>query len=242
MILLISDLHLDVRWPQISERFYGFLDEIAETAEALYILGDFFEVWIGDDDDNPHYQALLARIAKLTTSGVAVYIMHGNRDFLFGETAAARAGMQLIHEPLKLTLPDGKPALLCHGDALCTDDHAYQAFRQTVRGEAWQNEFLAKPLDERRAIVRQLRERSEQGKQSKADYLMDVNQASVETLMQAHNVQRLIHGHTHRLAKHDFLIGKQASQRWVLGDWHAERGGSYLRCDTRGCKLLAYEN
>lgn len=220
-ILLISDLHLDPIRPRITELFIKFLETQARSAAALYILGDFFEAWIGDDDPDPHHAQMMAGVRALTESGVPVYFMHGNRDFLIGDIFAANTGCRLLADPAVVNFQD-KPTLLMHGDTLCTDDAEYQAFRRQVHDPAWQKAFLARPLAERRAFAARARAASQTRNASKPDYLMDVNQREVERIMMKYGVTRLIHGHTHRPAVHRFTANDQKFMRIVLGDWYEQ--------------------
>lgn len=219
--LFISDLHLDAVRPRITQLFLDFLKTDACRAQALYILGDFFDAWIGDDDPDPHHAEVIAGVRALTTGGVPVYFMHGNRDFLIGDGFARQTGCTLLAEPTVIQL-GGTPTMLMHGDTLCTDDLEYQKFRRQVRDSAWQHAFLAKPLAERREFARQARATSQIQTAAKPDYLMDVNQHAVERAMTEYKVTRLIHGHTHRPAVHRFAINNQNLVRIVLGDWYEE--------------------
>jgi UDP-2,3-diacylglucosamine hydrolase len=236
--LFISDLHLDSSQPELTNLFLEFLQQEATTAEALYILGDLFEVWIGDDNQNPDYQTVIQALGDYAGRGIPLYIMHGNRDFLLGEGFCKASGAQLLEEPSIIDLY-GTPTLLLHGDSLCTDDTEHQAFRREVRGEKWQADFLAKSLDERQAIADNLRAMSHMSKQAKEDYIMDVNHQAVSQAMHDAGVHRLIHGHTHRPAIHDLEIDGQPAKRMVLGDWRPDQG-SVLWCDAEGCRLEAY--
>lgn len=232
--LFISDLHLDPQRPAITTLFLDFLKRRAAKAEALYILGDLFEAWIGDDDDAQLGREVASALSDLTAQGVAVYLVHGNRDFLLGERFAASSGVQLLPETTVIDLY-GTPTLIMHGDTLCTDDVAYQAFRAQVRSPQWQSQLLTRPLAERRQIARQLREGSQQATRQKASEITDVNPDAVVRTMREHGVYRLIHGHTHRPATHELLIDGRPAQRIVLGDWYEQ--GSVLSCDTGGCRL-----
>lgn len=230
--LFISDLHLDPQRPDIVALFLRFLAEQASQAEALYILGDLFEYWIGDDMlDHPATAAALAPVAEglraLSSAGVPVYFQHGNRDFLIGETFAQRCGVRLLPEAQVVEL-DGVPTLLMHGDSLCTDDVDYQRLRVMLRDPQWQREFLALPLEERIRQAQALREKSREAAQAKAETIMDVNPQTVVETMRRHGVHRLIHGHTHRPAVHEFELDQAPAHRIVLGDWY-ERG-SVLYC------------
>ncbi|MGH8109187.1 MAG: UDP-2,3-diacylglucosamine diphosphatase [Arenimonas sp.] len=236
--LFISDLHLDDSRPEITDLFLDFLKRDAVQAEALYILGDFFEAWVGDDDDSELGRKVTQAIRKLSDQGVPVFFMRGNRDFLIGADFAKRAGLQILPDPCVLELY-GKPTMLMHGDLLCTDDVAYQAFRALVRGDAWQTQFLSQPLASRLAFAAQARSASKQHQSGlmneQQENIMDVTQATVQSLMQRYGVNRLIHGHTHRPAIHQFYINDTTSQRIVLGDWYSQ--GSVLRVDADGVFL-----
>jgi UDP-2,3-diacylglucosamine hydrolase len=233
-VLFISDLHLDPARPQVTELFLDFLAGPARVAGALYILGDLFEAWIGDDDPEPAHGRVVAGLRATADDGVPVFLMHGNRDFLLGADFAARSGCTLLPDSVRIDL-FGTPTLLLHGDTLCTDDHAYQRFRAMVRDAPWQREFLAKPITERQVIARQLRETSQEHTRQKAEYITDVNAAAVLDCMRAAGVRQLIHGHTHRPGVHDFDLDGAPARRIVLGDWYEQ--GSLLRCDGEGCRL-----
>ncbi len=217
--LFISDLHLHETRPQITRAFFHFLHTQALGAEQLYILGDFFDAWIGDDDDNALNAEIATELKKLSSAGTQIFLMHGNRDFLLGEKFAAQAGAQLIAEGTVIDLY-GCPTLLLHGDNLCTDDKDYIAFRQQVRSPQWQQQILAQPLAARRALAAQLREKSQAMNSLKAEDIMDVSQADVIRVMQNAEVTRLIHGHTHRPARHTLEVNLKSAERIVLGDWH----------------------
>jgi UDP-2,3-diacylglucosamine hydrolase len=232
--LFISDLHLDPDRPVITALFLDFLQHRAVGAEALYILGDLFEAWIGDDDDARLGRQVAAALKDLTAGGVPVYLVHGNRDFLVGERFAAASGVYLLSEATVIDLY-GTPTLIMHGDTLCTDDLTYQAFRAQVRSPQWQAQLLARPLAERRQIAKQLREGSQQATQQKAGEITDVNPDEVIRIMREYGISRLIHGHTHRPAIHNLLIDGRPAQRIVLGDWYEQ--GSVLSCNAAGCRL-----
>lgn len=232
----ISDLHLDPERPAITELFLDFLAGPVRSGDALYILGDLFEAWVGDDDDAPALQPVLEGLAACTNAGLPVFVMTGNRDFLLGEGFAARTGCRLLPDPSVVDLY-GEPTLLMHGDALCTDDLEYQQFRHLVRDAGWQRQFLAKPLVERRRMAAGLRETSRQRTARKALEIMDVNQDAVLSALHEHRVRRLIHGHTHRPATHELTVDGTAATRIVLGDWYEQ--GSVLWCDPTGCRLQA---
>lgn len=215
---LISDLHLDQQQPHITRGFLDFLQGPAAAAEALYILGDFFEVWIGDDDDAPLAAQIAAALRRYSDSGPRVYLMHGNRDFLLGDSFARRCGATLIPDPSPVTLA-GQRVLLMHGDSLCTRDSEYMAFRQQARDPVWQRTLLAKTLPERRQIAAQLRATSKSMSSRKAEDILDVTPSEVTAVMRRHRVRTLIHGHTHRPARHALEIDGKAAERIVLGDW-----------------------
>ena len=217
----ISDLHLDDARPQITDLFVRFLGHEARGADALYILGDLFESWIGDDEDTLLAMRVADALRGLHDVGVPIYFMHGNRDFLLGASYAERSGMRLLADPTIIDL-HGERTLLMHGDTLCTDDSEYQKFRTLVRNPTWQTQFLAKPLAERRAFAAQARGESRKRTAMKAAEIMDVNQNAVESAMRTHAVRRLIHGHTHRPATHRFDLDGQAAERIVLGDWYEQ--------------------
>jgi len=219
--LFISDLHLDESRPQIVDLFLRFLRAEARSATSLYILGDLFESWIGDDDDGPLSAVIAEGLHGLSRSGVRIYFMHGNRDFLLGAEYAARAGMSLLSDPTIIEL-GGERTLLMHGDTLCTDDVEYQKFRMMVRDPRWQQQFLAQTLSERRAFAEQARGESRRHTAMKTAEIMDVNQHAVIAAMRSHGVHRLIHGHTHRPAMHRLDIGGKAAERIVLGDWYEQ--------------------
>lgn len=228
--LFISDLHLSRERPAISGLFHQFLVEQASQAEALYILGDLFEVWLGDDLIPPDMQATLDALHALSDSGVPVYVMHGNRDFLLGSHFAELSGATLLEDPTVIDLY-ATPTLLMHGDLLCTDDVPYHEMRQMLRNPAWIAAFLAKGAAERIAFAQSLRERSKQETGEKEEAIMDVNATTVQAYVTRYGVRRLIHGHTHRPAIHH----EHGVERCVLGDWYQQ--GSVLRCDSNGCRL-----
>jgi len=232
--LFVSDLHLDPARPAITATFLAFLAGQARHADAVYILGDLFEAWIGDDDDAEPGPTVVGALKALTGSGVPVYFLHGNRDFLIGRRFADASGVRLLAEAEVIDLC-GEPVLLLHGDTLCTDDLDYQAFRAQVRDPAWRARLLALPLAQRRALAGQLRETSREATRQKGADITDANPAAVDAALRAHGVQRMIHGHTHRPAIHEWLLDDRSARRAVLGDWY-ERG-SVLRCDAVGWRL-----
>ncbi len=236
--LFVSDLHLDPERPAVTELFLGFLEQHAGKADALYILGDLFEAWIGDDDLSALNQAVCAGLKACAGQGTPVYVMHGNRDFLLGERFARLAGCMLLEDPAVIDLYD-TPTLLMHGDLLCTDDTEYMKFRATVRDPAWQAALLAKPLGERRRMAQEMRQASRAQTGGKPEAIMDVNDQAVTDCMHRHGVSRLIHGHTHRPATHELSLDGQPAQRIVLGDWYEQ--GSVLECTAQDCRLQALE-
>jgi UDP-2,3-diacylglucosamine hydrolase len=235
--LFISDLHLHETRPQLTRAFFHFLHTQAVGAERLYILGDFFDAWIGDDDDSALNAEVAHELKQLSNAGTQIFLMHGNRDFLLGETFAAQAGAHLIAEGTVIDLY-GRPTLLLHGDNLCIDDTDYIAFRQQVRAPQWQAQILAQPLAARRALAAQLREQSQAMNSLKAEDIMDVSQAEVMRAMQNAGVTQLIHGHTHRPARHPFAINGQAAERIVLGDWHEQ--GWTIFADNNKTELISW--
>ena len=236
--LFISDLHLTEERPEANERFIGFLEEKARAAEALYILGDFFEYWIGDDDLGEPFNAVIAGLLRdLTQGGVRLFFMHGNRDFLVGQRFCAATGAQLLDDPT-VEIIEGEKTLLVHGDTLCTDDMEYQAWRRKARDPAFQAEFLAKPLAERRRATQLMRQKSKQVVQEKSAEIMDVNEAAVREALRRHGVRRLIHGHTHRPGRHMVELDGERAERWVLPDWYG-RGG-YLEIGRGKPRLVRF--
>ena len=232
--LFISDLHLEPTRPAITALLLDFLHQRARRAEALYILGDLFEAWIGDDDDAELGYVVAEALRALSDSGTPIFFIHGNRDFLLGARFATISGMQLLPESVVIELA-GEPLLLMHGDTLCTDDTGYQKFRAQVRDPAWQAHVLALPLAQRRVLAGQLRETSQQATQQKAADITDVNPAAVDAALRAHGVRHLIHGHTHRPGLHEWTLDGRPARRTVLGDWFAR--GSVLCRDATGWRL-----
>ncbi len=238
--LFISDLHLCESRPIANSTLITFLQKTAIKAEALFILGDLFEYWVGDDSIEHHpLIKVLDALRTLSSQGVDVYLIHGNRDFLLGEQFAHYSGITLLSDPTLLTIYQ-KRILLCHGDTLCTDDNQYQEFRTTVRSEPWITQFLAQPLATRVAQVEALRKQSELAKSSKEMSIMDVNNHAVLSLLQAFEYPDiLIHGHTHRPNKHEHIIDGHCCERWVLGDWYEQ--ASCLKLDIDGCQPISLD-
>ena len=222
-ILFISDLHLALDKPEITRRFLAFLQNRAPKAAAVYILGDLFDAWIGDDDPTPPNSKIRKQLKQLTASGTPVYLQPGNRDFLLSEQFCKDTGVTLLDDYVVIDV-HGTPTLLTHGDLLCTDDLAYQAFRVKSHTPEWRQSVLSKPLLLRLLAARWYRLRSYFHKRKKSQAIMDVNQDTVIQVMQEHNSLRLIHGHTHRPDVHDFAISGQPAQRFVLAAWSKDAG------------------
>lgn len=234
--LFVSDLHLDAARPDITAHFRRFLDGMARDADALYILGDLFESWIGDDAPDADQAQAIGALRELTATGVPCFVMHGNRDFLMGEGFERMSGARLLAEPVVVTLY-GERVLVMHGDALCTDDRPYQRLRATVRDPGWQRQFLALSPAQRRTLAEAARDGSKAHTASAAYEITDVNADSVATVLRGSGVATLLHGHTHRPAVHALQVDGRPCTRIVLGDWHSR--GSVLRWDSGGYELLA---
>jgi UDP-2,3-diacylglucosamine hydrolase len=227
----ISDLHLQPAQPQLLAGLLQFLNTTAAGAEALYILGDLFEAWVGDDDDAPWLAQLRDALQALHHGGARLYFQHGNRDFLVGERFAQQCGLELLPEAVVIDLY-GRPALLLHGDTLCTEDREYLAMRAQLRSPQWQQAVMSKSLAERRQLAAALRKESAAAGAQKSGEIMDVTPAEVERIMTAYGVDLMIHGHTHRPARHDVGINGRKGERIVLGDWGSAMW--YLRADADG--------
>ena len=234
--LFISDLHIDASRPAITDQFLGFLAAEAVRADALYILGDLFESWVGDDAADPSQAAAIQGIHALTSRGVPCFVMHGNRDFLLAEQFGRMSGAQLLPDPLIVTLY-GEPVLVMHGDALCTDDRAYQRLRATVREPAWQRQFLALSIASRRALAGAARVGSRAHTAAVEYAITDVNADSVAAALRGAGTATLLHGHTHRPAIHALQVDGRPCTRIVLGDWYDQ--GSLLRWDQNGPELAS---
>jgi UDP-2,3-diacylglucosamine hydrolase len=230
----ISDLHLHPSRPEVTECFLRFLKEDAQEAEALYILGDLFEVWLGDDDPDPHYREVIAGLSEFSHVRRPCYIMRGNRDILLGRRFCADASVLLLDESTVISLYDDR-VLLLHGDELCTDDHAYQRFRRHARSPSWRALFLSLPLKLRHWLGARLRDGSAAMTATKPEEITDINQDTVEEVMEEHKVKVLVHGHTHRPGIHQFNLHGQAAMRIVLGDWYNQ--GSVLHWGPGGPEL-----
>jgi UDP-2,3-diacylglucosamine hydrolase len=231
MILLISDLHLEEERPDITRAFLRFLQERAMQADALYILGDFFEVWIGDDGMTPFQHQIAAALRQLSEAGTRIFLMHGNRDFLIGRAFCREAGCTLLKDPSVVAL-EGERVLLMHGDSLCTADEAYMRMRRILRNPLVLFILRHLPLGKRRQLARKLRNESRAQTRMKAAEITDVTPTEVERVMSEHGVRTLIHGHTHRPCIHAMTVNGQAAQRIVLGDW--DRQGWALQIDDHG--------
>ena len=229
--LFISDLHLETDRPDIGQQFFSFMTGEAGDAEALYILGDLFDAWVGDDDPNPHYAEVKTALRKLVDSGVPVYFMHGNRDFMIGEDFAAETGVKILPDPIAVDLY-GEHVLLSHGDALCTDDFEYQQIRAMTRRPEWQEAMRQKPLEERLMIAKAARAESKARGQTLDMDIMDVNDTAVKKTILDYGVDILLHGHTHRPNVHEVDLGERTAKRIVLGDWYDQ--GSVLRWNEQG--------
>jgi UDP-2,3-diacylglucosamine hydrolase len=229
--MFISDLHLEEKYPDITSLFLRFLQQEALSAEALYILGDFFESWIGDDNLTSFNLSIIKALRVATDAGLPIFIMHGNRDFLIGKRFLRASGCKLLPEEAVIDIY-GTPTLLMHGDTLCTADKAYLNFRKKVRNLFIQKIFLWKSLVKRQKIAENYRIKSQAQVSTIPDYIMDVTQAEVERKMRQHHVHHLIHGHTHRQALHRFNLDHQPATRTVLGAWHEY--GNVLICNATG--------
>nr|WP_283094004.1 UDP-2,3-diacylglucosamine diphosphatase [Pseudomonas sp. MWU12-2345] len=236
--MLISDLHLEEERPDITRAFLDFLAGRARSAQALYILGDFFEVWIGDDAMTPFQDSICAALRALSDSGTQVFLMHGNRDFLLGNAFCKAAGATLLKDPSVVRMND-EPVLLMHGDSLCTRDEAYMRLRRYLRNPITLFILRHLPLRTRHKLARKLRSESRAQTRMKANDIVDVTPDEVVQVMQQHGVQTLIHGHTHRPAIHKLQLGAQAAKRIVLGDW--DRQGWALQVDEQGFQLAAFD-
>jgi UDP-2,3-diacylglucosamine hydrolase len=235
--LFVSDLHLDAAWPAAGLQFIQFLRDTAGGADALYVLGDLFESWVGDDDLDPHRAAVVRALGELTTRGVPVFVMHGNRDFLLGERFAAMSGCALLDDPVVIEI-HGAPVLLTHGDLLCTGDVSYQRLRSQVRRPAWQRRFLRLPLATRRLLAGAARAGSQQHTQRLQPEIMDVEPAAVQAALRHSGARTLVHGHTHRPGRHELSVAGTSALRLVLGAWYEQ--GSVLRWDRGAVPQLEF--
>jgi len=236
--LFISDLHLTAERPEANERFFRFIEDKARGAAALYVLGDLFEVWIGDDDLAERFNSVVVGFfAALVKSGTPLYLMHGNRDFLMGRRFCRATGATLLKDPSVVDI-EGTPTLLMHGDTLCTDDLDYQAWRKKARNRVLQAVFLARSLEKRRAMVVKMREKSKEVIAGKPAEIMDVNAGAVQEAFRRHRASRLVHGHTHRPGKHELEVDGRRCERWVLPDWYGP--GGYLEISRGKTTLVRF--
>jgi len=234
--LFIADLHLEPKKPFFIELCLDFLAGRARQADALYILGDLFEVWLGDDNDEPAYKPVLAALHDLTHSGVPVFIMHGNRDFLLGADFFKTTGCQFIEDPYVMDLY-ATPTVLMHGDTLCTLDTDYQSFRRQVRNPSWRRHFLEQPLAERHKLATQARTISRTRTLKTTEYLMDVTTEAVRAVFEKHGVYQLIHGHIHRHGIYEELVNGKMAHRRVLGEW-CDNKAIILSCHPESCRFI----
>ncbi len=237
MILLISDLHLEEQRPDITRAFLFFLQDRAAHADALYILGDFFEAWIGDDAMTPFQRTIAEALRQLSDGGTRIFLMHGNRDFMIGKDFCREAGCTLLADPSLVDL-HGERVLLMHGDSLCTRDVAYMRLRRWLRNPLVLFVLRNLPLATRHKLGRKLRKESRMQTRQKAADIVDVTPEEVLRLMSEHGVRRLIHGHTHRPARHSLQVDGKPAERIVLGDWDAQ--GWALQIDEQGYRLDAF--
>ncbi len=238
-LLFASDVHLSSERPRAVQRFHAFLEQEATRARALYILGDLFDLWLGDDAADAFQQQQIQALRRLADSGTDLYLMHGNRDFLIGEDFGRAAGAVLLDDPHRLELGE-QSALLMHGDTLCTRDHDYLAFRKIVRDPQWQREFLEKSAAQRAAIAAEYRARSIEAASLKAQDIMDVTPQAVEHCFSRYETRLLVHGHTHRPAVHRHGEGPDARRRIVLGAWEEGEPARCLRILDGECELFSY--
>lgn len=237
--LFISDLHLSPERQEIIDLFLQFMNERAKQARTLYILGDFFEVWIGDDYIPEELQNVIRALAEYSSAGNKLYFIRGNRDFLLRKEFEEMTGCEILPDPCLIDL-DGKPTLISHGDMLCTDDVEYMEFRKKVRAPSWQKNFLNQSIEERLAFANDAREQSKIKTKNKPLQIMDANPNAILKLMSKYNVEQMIHGHTHRPAIHTIKTDQNPLTRIVLGDWYEQ--GSVLECIDGKCELQTIEN
>jgi UDP-2,3-diacylglucosamine hydrolase len=235
--IFISDLHLDSSHPAIAELFLNFLRDKTQPNHSLYILGDFFETWIGDDDRSSFNQKIIDALKQATSQGLPIYIMHGNRDFLLGKKFLRATGCKLLADE-HITYINNIPTLLMHGDTLCTEDKKYLKFRRKVRCWLVQKLFLLKSLKKRQQLADAYRQASKQYTSTTPEHIMDVTQTEVVRVMQKHGAQHLIHGHTHREGIHQFELNGKTASRTVLGAWHEH--GSALICGKDKPQLINF--
>ncbi len=231
--LFISDLHLSGQRPDIAAQFLAFMQTRATKAEALYILGDLFDIWLGDDAIQPAHNIVIDAIRSVSQR-IPVYFMHGNRDSLIGDVFCEKANCEILNDVCVIDLY-GTPTLITHGDLLCTDDVEYQKFRAYIRDPEVIAEFMALSIEDRIAKGKEIRKASQEATKQKADYIIDVNQQAVETMLREHKVTQMIHGHTHRPNVHQFSLDESPATRTVLGDWYTQ--GSQIVANANGCEL-----
>ncbi len=234
----VSDLHLSAASPKLFLAFCQFVETTVKSADALYILGDFFNAWVGDDDDSAASQQVKAKIKSYSDCGLPIYFMVGNRDFLVGKQFAKDTGVTLINDPTVIEI-DGQKLILMHGDSLCIDDTEYMQFRAQVRNPLWQKQAMAMPIEQRRAVAAQMREQSLSMNSNKAEDIMDVNDNEVIRTLVEKDVFTLIHGHTHRPAVHDITLPGKIAKRFVLGDWGSK--GWYIKAENGDLKLIDFD-
>lgn len=236
--LFVSDLHLTEARPEANEKFFSFIEETASRATALYILGDLFEYWIGDDDlDEPFHAVIAGFLRRLSDSGVALAVMQGNRDFLIGERFCRATGARLLPDPSVVDL-GAASTILMHGDTLCTDDRDYQAWREVAHSGRWQKEFLSQSTSRRRETILELREKSRRAIRQKPAEIMDVNEEAVRDAFRLSGASRMIHGHTHQPAHHLHDVDGRRCERWVLPDWYGP--GGYLELAGQDARLVRF--
>mgnify|MGYP001208570986 CR=1 FL=1 len=233
--VFLSDIHVSDDHPEISEHLKEFLLEEASKTNIIYILGDLFEYWLGDDDPNPSFNEIKNLLKRLSDKNISIFFIHGNRDFLIGESFAEVTGCQILHDPHVIDL-FGKKVLISHGDIFCTDDKEYQLFRNQTRDPAWKESILSKSLCFREEFAKQARLESSKHTSSKKNEIMDVNKDEILKMYEKYNVDIIIHGHTHRPAIHDIFYNGRSYQRIVLGDWYEQ--GSILKCNQTGFDLI----
>jgi UDP-2,3-diacylglucosamine hydrolase len=236
--LFISDLHLAEERPATTDRFARFLAEVAPGASALYILGDLFEYWVGDDGLELDFPARIANLLRPVVREMPTFFMHGNRDFMVSARFASETGIRLLPDPTMIDL-SGRKAVLMHGDTLCTGDQAYLAFRARVRDPAWQAAALEMPIEQRVAVAKGMRQQSEGAKEGKGEAIMDVTADAVEQAFSESGCDLMIHGHTHRPGCHEHRVAGRTCVRWVLPDWY--EGGGYLEATPSGLRAVAFD-
>jgi len=238
--LIVSDLHLQARRPELNTLAISLFEYIASDCDQLFILGDLFEYWIGDDACDHIATEIAGHLRSLSRKDVKLFFMHGNRDFLLGETYVHDIGGELIRDDVHFTSLGGMPTMLMHGDTLCTDDTQYQFYRRMVRNSDWQTDFLAKTVSEREATARMIRSTSKaRGNRQHREGIADINEETLADTVSKHKVDRVIHGHTHRPAVHSHTIGDRTIERLVLGDWHSDHAIVAISDDSR-CDLVKW--